>query len=57
VGRTDLPGGSFLELKRSLDKLKTALPTNTTILSGHGDATTLERELKFNPYLRGEEDF
>lgn len=57
VGRTDLPGGSFLELKRSLDMLKTTLPTNTTILSGHGDATTLERELKFNPYLRGEEDF
>lgn len=57
VGRTDLPGGSFIALRRSLDTLAQVLPPETTILSGHGEASTMEWELKYNPYLRGEEDF
>ena len=57
VGRTDLPGGSFLELNRSLRFLAETLPPSTTLLSGHGAATTMERELRFNPYLREDEGF
>ena len=57
VGRTDLPGGNFLQLNRSLKFLADTLPPETTILSGHGDASTMAWELKYNPYLRGEEEF
>lgn len=50
VGRTDLPGGDEAELSRSLERIK-ALPPRTVILPGHGPCSTLERELKHNPYL------
>lgn len=50
VGRTDLPGGDWNELVRSLKKLA-ALPKETTVYPGHGYATTLAHELEFNPYL------
>lgn len=57
VGRTDLPGGSFLELNRSLARLVQTLPPETTVLSGHGDASTMAIELRTNPYLREDEGF
>ncbi|MBA4372354.1 MAG: MBL fold metallo-hydrolase [Thermodesulfovibrio sp.] len=50
VGRTDLPGGNTQQLMGSLKKL-TALPPDTRVLCGHGEETTLGRELKSNPYL------
>ncbi|MFU8802829.1 MAG: MBL fold metallo-hydrolase [Bradymonadaceae bacterium] len=52
IGRTDLPGGDVPAIKASLERLKT-LPPATRVLSGHGPATTIEQELKFNPFLRG----
>lgn len=42
-GRTDLPGGSMAELRESLKRLA-AIPENLTVLPGHGEATTLDRE-------------
>lgn len=53
IGRTDLPGGNVDHIKQSLNRLKT-LPPNTHVLSGHGPATTIERELRQNPYLRSD---
>lgn len=50
VGRTDLPGGNTRQLMDSLKKLA-ALPVSTRVLCGHGEETTLGRELKSNPYL------
>ena len=50
IGRTDLPGGDFKTIQSSLDRLK-VFPPATFILPGHGDSTTLERELEFNPFL------
>ena len=53
VGRTDLWGGSFDVLKKSiLDKIYT-LPDDTAIFPGHGGATSVEREKKTNPFVRG----
>ena len=52
VGRTDLPGGDGAALERSLEKLA-ALEGGLTVYPGHGPATTLERERRGNPYLRG----
>lgn len=55
VGRTDLPGGDIKTLSQSLQKLL-ALKTDYTIYSGHGPATTLQRERNSNPFLTGAND-
>lgn len=56
IGRTDLPGGSFSQLSASLKVLKARLTPETTILSGHGPASTMAHEVRFNPYLQEEMD-
>jgi len=53
VGRTDLPGGSFDLLIKSLQEKVLPLPDRTQILPGHGPATTLAEEKKYNPFLGG----
>ncbi len=49
-GRTDFPGGSWTEIYQSLKKLA-ALEGNFRVYPGHGGATTLEEERKYNPYM------
>ena len=49
VGRTDLPGGDWDELVRSLEKLA-ALPDNLQVLPGHGPDTTIGGERNSNPF-------
>lgn len=49
-GRTDLPGGNPADMRASL-KLLAAIPENLTIYPGHGEATTLDAEKRYNPYL------
>lgn len=51
-GRTDLEGGSYEEIMKSLQRLST-LPDETTVLCGHGPSTQIGREKMYNPYLRG----
>ena len=53
IGRCDLPGGDFEEMKRSLSNLK-KLDKNIILYPGHGNKTTLENELSNNPYLRSD---
>lgn len=50
-GRTDFSGGSGSEMCRSLRRLA-QLPGDLAVYPGHGEATTLEREKRENPYLR-----
>ncbi len=50
-GRTDLPGGSWSTIIKSLHRLS-QLEGNLWILPGHGEATTLREEKKYNPYMR-----
>lgn len=50
IGRTDLPGGSMEDMRESLRRLL-ALPGNTRVYPGHGEATTLEKERRTNPFL------
>lgn len=54
MGRTDLATGSHRDMKESLQKLKN-LPGDYHVLPGHGPATTLERERRYNPFLNEEE--
>ncbi len=51
IGRTDLDGGSDREMKSSLRLIKT-LDKKLIVHPGHGLPTTLENELKTNPYLK-----
>ncbi len=53
IGRSDLPTGSPRSIVQSLAKLK-SLPPETKVYPGHEKSTTIERELKFNTYLRKE---
>ena len=50
-GRTDLPGGNWAQMTQSLSRLS-ALQTDYAIYPGHGEATTLLAEKRYNPYLR-----
>ncbi len=49
-GRTDFPGGSWEDLQRSLRRLAD-LPGDYEVYPGHMDATSLDRERRFNPFL------
>ena len=51
VGRTDLPGGDWDELLRSIRLLVETYPPETVVHPGHGTATTLGDELARNPFL------
>ena len=50
-GRTDLPGGSWATIRKSLLRLAD-LSGDYDEYPGHGDATTLSFERKMNPYMR-----
>jgi hydroxyacylglutathione hydrolase len=52
VGRTDLPGGDWNVLERSIGGLVRRFPAQTTVYPGHMGATTLGRELETNPFLQ-----
>lgn len=52
IGRTDLPGGSFEKILRSLYTRVLALPDETQIIPGHGPETTIGKERETNPFLR-----
>lgn len=51
IGRTDLPGGNHRELISSIKERIMPLPDETTVLSGHGQDTTVGRERVSNPFL------
>ncbi len=53
VGRTDLPGGDFATLEKSIRERIYALPDETIVVCGHGPDTTVGRERATNPYVRG----
>ena len=50
-GRTDLPGGSWSDILKSLRRLA-ALEGNYWVYPGHAESTTLAQEKRYNPYLR-----
>jgi hydroxyacylglutathione hydrolase len=51
VGRTDLPGGDWPTLARSIATLLDRYPDETTVLPGHMGVTTLGRERATHPFL------
>ena len=53
IGRTDLPGGDYSTILRSLARVCLTLPDQTVVLSGHGPQTTIGTERRTNPFLAG----
>lgn len=51
IGRTDLYGGDYQKMLKSLEKLK-KLDSNLKIYPGHGPSSTIGVEIKDNPYLK-----
>ena len=53
IGRTDLPGGNYDTLIRSIKSQLLTLPEETVVYPGHGPSTTIGRERVSNPFLLG----
>jgi len=53
IGRTDLMGGSFPVLERSIREQLYTLPEDTRVVCGHGPDTTIGRERASNPFVSG----
>ncbi len=51
IGRTDLPGGSFEKIIRSVHEKVLTLPDETIVVPGHGPLTTIGDERENNPFL------
>jgi len=52
IGRTDLPGGSFEKIMRSLHDKLLSLPDETAVVPGHGPPTSIGAERETNPFLK-----
>ena len=51
IGRTDLPGGSWSAMQKSLREKVLPLPDSMQVLPGHGPETSIGRERKYNQFL------
>jgi glyoxylase-like metal-dependent hydrolase (beta-lactamase superfamily II) len=53
IGRTDLPGGDYATIVKSLEEQILTLPDETRLHPGHGPSTTVAVERQYNPFLQG----
>lgn len=51
IGRTDLPGGDYHTLIQSIKTRLIPLGDDVKVLPGHGPATTIGTERRYNPFL------
>lgn len=51
IGRTDLPGGDYETLMRSITEVLYLFGDEARVYSGHGPATTIGHERRTNPFL------
>jgi glyoxylase-like metal-dependent hydrolase (beta-lactamase superfamily II) len=56
IGRTDLWGGSFDEIIRSIRSRLLIFPDQTPVFPGHGAPTTIGEERESNPFLQNFSD-
>lgn len=52
VGRSDFPGGSHSQLVASIKNKLLKFPPETKVFPGHGPASTIGEEKRYNPFLR-----
>jgi hydroxyacylglutathione hydrolase len=51
IGRTDLQGGDYVTLIESIRNKLFNLPSSTVVYPGHRGETTIDKEMKSNPYF------
>jgi len=51
VGRSDFPDGDPAALAAGIRRTLYPLPADTVVLPGHGDATTIGHERRWNPFV------
>ena len=51
IGRTDLTGGNYDTLLKSIKTKLFVLPPSTVVYPGHGRDTTIEKEMNSNPFF------
>ena len=51
IGRTDLPGGDYQQLMRSIREHVMTLPVETQLYCGHGPDTSVQVERTTNPFI------
>jgi hydroxyacylglutathione hydrolase len=51
IGRSDLKGGNHETLLKSISSKLFTLPPSTVVYPGHGNKTTIEKEMKTNPFF------
>lgn len=54
IGRTDLYGGSYHQILRSIKEKLYTLPDETIVLPGHMEQSTIGHEKKRNPFVRAD---
>jgi len=54
VGRTDLPGGNTAQLQDSIKQQLYTLDEQAMVITGHGPATTIGDEMRFNAFVRAD---
>ena len=52
IGRTDLPGGNFEAIAKSIRGKLYTLPETTIVIPGHGEPTDIATEKRSNPFVR-----
>ena len=52
IGRTDLWGGDYQQILRSIHNALLGFPDQTPVFPGHGEPTTIGEERRSNPFLR-----
>jgi glyoxylase-like metal-dependent hydrolase (beta-lactamase superfamily II) len=52
IGRTDLWGGDYATIERSIREQLYTLDEQTLVITGHGPSTTIGHELRHNPFVR-----
>lgn len=54
IGRSDLPGGDYDQLLRSVREKLYQLPDDTIVYAGHEEETTIGHEKKYNLFVKGQ---
>jgi glyoxylase-like metal-dependent hydrolase (beta-lactamase superfamily II) len=52
IGRTDLPGGDYDTIERSIQRRIYTLDPDTAVIPGHGPRTTVGDEARHNPFVK-----
>ena len=52
IGRTDLWGGDFKKIEKSIQEKLYTLDEETSVITGHGESTSIGHEMRTNSFVR-----